>query len=89
MTGKLKVIFFGKFAELAETHLHSKSVLVPCESPCTPNEVIQKIAEPFPDMLNQLQQKNTLFAINHDMAKGSSQLQAGDELAIMPPISGG
>jgi molybdopterin converting factor subunit 1 len=46
--------------------------------------------ELFPDLGERKRRlKSVLFAINHDLASLDTPLKDGDEVALLPPMSGG
>ena len=45
------------------------------------------IAQRVPQLRDLL--PRVAFAVNHEYVKGDSQLHDGDELALIPPVSGG
>jgi len=76
---KVKVMAFARYRELlgfTETELPLP------DPPPTLGELLKRpIFAALPD--------NALFAINQQFVKGSELLRPGDEIAIMPPVSGG
>ena len=51
------------------------------------NTSISDVVESIGLTLNQ--QKGLLFAVNGSQCKSDVELQPGDELALLPPVSGG
>jgi molybdopterin synthase catalytic subunit len=76
---KVKVLAFARYRELlgfAETEL-------PLPDP--PPTLSELLKHPIFAVLPE----NALFAINQKFVNGSESLRPGDEIAIMPPVSGG
>jgi molybdopterin synthase catalytic subunit len=53
----------------------------------TASEVASVIAARYPSIADYL--KRSAFAVNREYAPGSTRLNDGDELALIPPVSGG
>lgn len=50
-------------------------------------ELRSRLAEQFPAMVGLLER--SAIAVNHDFADDSRELKLDDEIAIIPPVSGG
>lgn len=54
------------------------------------NEIIAAIAEKLGDTASQvLSRPNVVVAINQEVAEADQAIQAGDEVAFYPPVTGG
>lgn len=42
-----------------------------------------------PEQMNALQQENIRIALNQDLLQGDVAFQDGDEVAFLPPVTGG
>lgn len=42
-----------------------------------------------PDMSDQLRAENVRVAVNQDIVSANTTLRAGDEVAFLPPVTGG
>ena len=51
------------------------------------NEAIDKICLKYPSL--NLKKSKFLVAVNYDYADHTEILQEGDEIALIPPVSGG
>ena len=51
------------------------------------NQAIEEICLKYPKL--DLKAMKFLVAVNYDYASGSKILQKGDEIALIPPVSGG
>eukprot|EP00921_Rhytidocystis_pertsovi_P011395 GHVQ01018452.1.p2 GENE.GHVQ01018452.1~~GHVQ01018452.1.p2 ORF type:complete len:102 (+),score=13.85 GHVQ01018452.1:1858-2163(+) len=54
---------------------------------CTGSELLIAIAEAYPEVCGIL--SLCVLAVNHEYATDSSIIHEGDEIALIPPISGG
>ncbi len=79
----IKVLLFGAAADRAgirETEL-------PVEEGLTLAEIWPLLAERHPDLAPM---RDTLaFAVNGEYARGNDGVSPGDEIAVLPPVSGG
>ena len=50
-------------------------------------EVFDRVAERFPEMLPM--RGSTLMAIDAEFVRPETEVREGEELALMPPVSGG
>lgn len=76
---KINLVFFGNLAEIGE----NKSINI--ETLRNTSDLINYLNEQFPT----LKEKKYLVAINQKMIKGTQELKEGDEVAFLPPFSGG
>jgi len=79
----VSVRFFARYAELAGCT--SSAVNVP--TPATVADVIAKVRELFPG--TQVMPPRPLAALNRRQVKLDAAVNEGDEVALLPPISGG
>ncbi|MGH3086401.1 MAG: molybdopterin converting factor subunit 1 [Rubrobacteraceae bacterium] len=79
----VKVLFFGAAADRAGT----RETETPIEAGTTLDELWSTLAEKHPDLSPM---RGTLaFAINGEYAGRDAILSPGDEVAVLPPVSGG
>ncbi|HZJ43892.1 MAG TPA: MoaD/ThiS family protein [Pyrinomonadaceae bacterium] len=79
----VRILFFGGARDAtsaSEVDLHVPST-------ATVKVVFDKLTERFPDL--QRFGRSLLFAVNREYAGPDVKLEANDELAIFPPVSGG
>lgn len=76
---KINLVFFGNLAEIGK----NKSIEI--ETVRNTTDLVNYLNEQFPP----LKEKKFLIAINQKMAKGTQELKEGDEVAFLPPFSGG
>ena len=54
------------------------------------NGVFVELAKQYPeDVIAQLRGDNVRVAINQELVNGNPALTAGDEVALLPPVTGG
>jgi molybdopterin synthase catalytic subunit len=80
---KVSVRFFARYAELAGCD--SSAVTVPL--PATVADVIAKVRAVFPG--TGAMPARPLAALNRRQVKLDTPVNEGDEVALLPPISGG
>ena len=80
--GSVKVLLFGAAADRAgtrETQIASGEI--------TLDELWPLLAERHPELSPM---RDTLaFAVNGEYARGDARVSPGDEVAVLPPVSGG
>ncbi len=80
--GEIKVLLFGAAADRAGTR---ETRVVAGEM--TLDELWPLLAERYPDLSPM---RDTLaFAVNGEYAGGDARVAGGDEVAVLPPVSGG
>lgn len=57
--------------------------------PATTTALLAKIAADHPDVAVFLEKQKIAVAVNHEFAKPDAPIREGDEVALMPPVSGG
>jgi molybdopterin converting factor subunit 1 len=78
----VRVLLFGAAADRAGT----REVEIPAEE-TTLDELWLLLAERHPDLSPM---RDTLaFAVNGEYARGDARVSPGDEVAVLPPVSGG
>ena len=78
----VKVLLFGAAADRAGT----REMQVPVEE-VTLDELWPLLAERHPGLSPM---RGTLaFAVNGEFARGDTRVSPGDEVAVLPPVSGG
>ena len=56
---------------------------------CRVHDLIAAIQALNPDVGDLLLKKKVLVSVNHDIAHGDLELSGSDEIALLPPFSGG
>lgn len=80
---KVSVRFFARYAELAGCDWSAVNV----ETPATVADVITRVREVFPG--TQAMPPLPLAALNRRQVKHDALVNEGDEVALLPPLSGG
>lgn len=80
--GKVRVRFFGAAADLAGTR---EAELTTAET--TLDELWSLLSERYPDLSPM--RDNLAFAVNGEYARMEDHVEPGDEVAVLPPVSGG
>jgi molybdopterin converting factor subunit 1 len=79
----IRVLLFGAAADRAGT----RETELPVEGGATLAEVWPLLAERHPDLAPM---RDTLaFAVNGEYARADDDVSPGDEIAVLPPVSGG
>lgn len=76
----VEVLLFAKLREIAGADRVQVSA-------GTAGDVRRRLAERFPEMVSLL--ARSPIAVNREFADDSTALRPGDEIAIIPPVSGG
>jgi molybdopterin converting factor subunit 1 len=79
----IHVLFFGGAKDVAGTNAFTLSLA----SPATLKEASTALFEQLPELRRF--GRSLLFAVNQEYAKPETEINAGDELAVFPPVSGG
>jgi len=80
----IRILFFGKLADLVTEPEFQQQI----ESGTLVSDVYEKLAQQYP--LEPLaQQPNIKVAINQQLSGWDQSLSPGDELAFLPPVTGG
>ena len=79
----IRVLLFGAAADMAGT----RETELPVDESVTLEEIWPLLAERHPDLAPM---RDTLaFAVNGEYARGDAGVSDGDEVAVLPPVSGG
>ncbi len=57
--------------------------------PASVNELLQKLRGAEPDIRIFLDREKVAVAVNHEFVKGNATIRPDDEVALLPPVSGG
>ena len=79
----VSVRLFAGAAEVAGVRVHR----VPIEDGATVDEVFDRMAEQFPALTAM--KASLKFAVNQEFVEMDQRLSDGDEMAVIPPVSGG
>jgi molybdopterin converting factor subunit 1 len=79
----IRVLLFGAAADRAGT----REIELPVDEGATLQEIWPMLTEKHPDLAPM---GDTLaFAVNGEYARGDAGVLPGDEIAVLPPVSGG
>ena len=79
----VKVLLFGAAADAAGT----RETEVPADASASLDDLWPLLAERYPGLSPM---RDTLaFAVNGEYARGDARVSPGDEVAVLPPVSGG
>ena len=83
----LQVLFFGRFRE----ELGCASLEIELDDSCSDLDSLQAklMADRGETWQRVLGQQNVIRAVNQQVASKNLQLEAGDEVAFFPPVTGG
>ena len=81
---RVRVLFFGAAKEIAG----EDEVELKISTPATVSSAFEDIIASFPKLREKFG-RSLLFAVNQEYKKASTPVNAGDELAVFPPVSGG
>jgi molybdopterin converting factor subunit 1 len=79
----LTVLLFAKLRDAAG----AEAVAVTLPAGATVADLRRQLADTYPALAGLLER--SAVAVNHDFADADRLLAAGDEVAIIPPVSGG
>ncbi|MBE8718595.1 MoaD/ThiS family protein [Cellvibrio polysaccharolyticus] len=82
----IKILFF---ASLRETLGCAELQLPAAEKNATVATLLQGLLQQYPQWQEVLTAPNILISRNREMAKTGTLIQAGDEIAFFPPVTGG
>lgn len=89
----IRVLFFGKLADIAQDVLGSTSIEIDetqsSNSLNTIAELAQHLAVLSPELGVEIKQTGNLHALNQSICKDDCEINIGDEVAFMSPLSGG
>ena len=83
----MKLVFLGRFREIAGPHL--PDMAVPCDVK-TLSGLKDFLARAHPVLAEALAATRTQYAVNQVIVRdGAHPIGDGDEIAFLPPVSGG
>ncbi|HEX8846496.1 MAG TPA: molybdenum cofactor biosynthesis protein MoaE [Pyrinomonadaceae bacterium] len=81
---KVRVLFFGAAREI----VGREEIEMNLRAPASAASAFEEILSTYPELQRRFG-RSLLFAVNQEYARGDRVVGAGDELAILPPVSGG
>lgn len=85
MSPTIKVLFFAQLRE----DLNCAQLELPSAGLYTLTDVKAQLLKLHPNWQSALTRSNLLAAVNQEYVKGNTALNAGDEVAFFPPVTGG
>lgn len=85
LSGMITVKFFASLRQ----KLGRSEIQFPLDDPAPVSEVITRLSDELPNLRRAIDDTKSMTAINHEFADQSALVKAGDELAFIPPMSGG
>jgi len=81
-----RLLFFGKLGDLAGGRLRDQALP---EGVSTVAQLISALGKDDPALGEALLAPSIRFAVNENMAAGDAAIRDSDEIAFLPPVSGG
>ena len=82
----VKILFFAHLSEMANT----PSLDLHLDKTVAAIDIVEHLKSQVPDeLITELQSQTAMVSINQSYATWQSQVSDGDELAFLPPVSGG
>ncbi len=78
----IKVLLFAGLAEAA-----GASEILLERNAMTTSEIREELAGRYPEMKDRLW--TSMIAVNQEYVNGETEVKSGDEVAFIPPVSGG
>lgn len=78
-----------KLFALLKDKAGTDEILMPSDSLSTVADMLGRLATLHPSLTDHLGSGRVLIALNHELAAADTVLRDGDEVALMPPFSGG
>lgn len=57
--------------------------------PATAGALLEKVAADYPDVADYVMKQKIAVALNHEFAPADTPIKDSDEIALLPPVSGG
>jgi molybdopterin synthase sulfur carrier subunit len=82
----IRVRLFGKFSELVAD---TQGMLLPPEGIATVADIVAQIADSNPGLHAEITGPQVLVAVNQQIVSRDTAVASGDEVAFLPPVTGG
>jgi len=82
---QVSVKLFANLKDLAGTD----SMTIDCEDGISLDQLRSIIVDKLPGLKDMLEARRVFISINQDMAQKNDIVKDGDEIALLPPFSGG
>jgi molybdopterin synthase sulfur carrier subunit len=85
-TSSVLVRFFASLREATG----KDELRLPVEAPCSVEVLLDRLSRELPAAAMQaLRAENVRLAVNQTLMSGNQPIQPGDEVAFLPPVTGG
>lgn len=84
----INILFFGQLRERLATDALTLDI-TQLSPPCTVQSLRDFLGQKGSEWQTLINADNCLVAVNQTMASNQTQLQANDEVALFPPVTGG
>ncbi|KAL1934792.1 hypothetical protein VTP01DRAFT_6974 [Rhizomucor pusillus] len=85
MSTQVKVLYFAAARDVTQI---TEEVLVLPENKPTLRDLTMKLVDKYGDYLEKILDQS-MYAINMEYVDKESKIYSGDEIAVIPPVSGG
>ena len=82
----IRVLFFGKFSDMVD---NPGGLELPPEGVATVADIVSRIASVDPVLHEEITRPQVLVAVNQDLVSRETAVNDGDEVAFLPPVTGG
>lgn len=82
----IRLLFFASLREAL--NCAELQISAPAKD-ATISTILESLLQEYPQWQNQLTAPNLLISRNQEMAKATTRVYAGDEIAFFPPVTGG
>jgi len=82
----IKILFFANLREIAKVD----SIDIPIDNATVVRDLLSTMADYVPtELIDTLSDETAMVSVNHKYAGWDGVLSDGDEVGILPPVSGG
>ena len=85
MSLSVNVLFFGQLADLADSSIQ----LISLDTETTTADLYNLVRQTHPELPSLERDKSLKVAVNQRFSNWDTLLAPGDEVAFMPPVTGG
>ena len=82
----IKVLFFGRFSDLVDS---SEGWVVDAETVKSVTDIVADIEARSPALHSEITQPQVMIAVNQQVVGPDATVADGDEVAFLPPVTGG
>ena len=81
----VRLLFFGRLADC----IHPAEFSLPLESTSNVKQIFERVAEQHPELAKARSNYSIKAARNQALCDWETEVNAGDEIAFLPPVTGG